>query len=179
MARLPYADADTAPEPVAGLLRELPTMNVFRMLGNASSVFAPWLEWAGAVLHETTVDPVLRQLAILRAVALVPGADYVWIQHEEIARALGMTDAQVEGARTGSGLEGEEALMIELTEGIAVDCSPADEVWERALARFSPRELVELVLILGQYMMVARIAATVQLDPDEREAQHWHLVPGP
>jgi alkylhydroperoxidase family enzyme len=167
MARLPYAQPGTAPEPVGTLLSELPTMTIFRMLGNATTLFGPWLKWAGAVLNKTTLDPTLRQLAILRVAALVPGADYVRIQHEGIARALGATEQQIEGANRGSGLEGDDALIAELADAIAVDCAPSDELWERGLARFSPRELVELVLILGQYMMVARIAATVHLDLDE------------
>lgn len=167
MARLPYVEADTAPESTAGLLRELLPLNIFKMVANASDSFKPWLGWADAVLNKTELDPVLRQLAILRAVALVPGSDYVWIQHEGIARALEMTDSQIEGARTGSGLEGDEAMIVEVAEQIAVDASPTDEVWDRALEALGPRQIVELVMILGQYMMVARIAATVQLDPDE------------
>ena len=55
MARLPYVEPDTAPDAVAGRLRELPRMNVFGMIANATDVFGPWLRWAGAVLNETTL----------------------------------------------------------------------------------------------------------------------------
>jgi len=31
-------------------------------------------------------------------------------------------------------------------------------------ARFTPREIIHLLLLIGQYMMLARIMATVQID---------------
>jgi len=167
MARLPYVDPDTAPEVVAVRLRELLPLNIFRTVAHADDVFSPWLGFAGAVLNDIQLDPVLRQLAVLRLIALSPGADYVWVQHEGIAHALGMTETHLQAARTGEGLEGDEALILSLSEEIVLNVSPSDALWERAKARFSSRELVELLLVIGQYMMVCRIAVTIQLDIDE------------
>jgi 4-carboxymuconolactone decarboxylase len=158
--------ADEAPEPLAGVLSGIPTLNVFGMIANAEDVFEPWLRFAGAVLNQTTVDPVLRQLAILRIAAMSPGCDYMLVQHEGIANAIGMTPAQLEAARTGTGLEGDEQLVMRFAEEVARDVSPSEETWQLVSARFTPRQVVELLLQIGQYMMVARISATTQLDVD-------------
>ncbi|CAB4860732.1 unannotated protein [freshwater metagenome] len=166
MARLPYVDPDTAPAHVAEQLRGVPPMTVLRTVAHAQDVFGPWLRFSGGILNDLALDPVLRELAILRVAALSPGADYEWDQHEVIARQVGATDAQIEGARSGAGLSGDEALIVRFTEEVVRDVGVSDPTWEAAAARWSARELVELLLVIGQYMMVARIIATVRVDPD-------------
>ena len=126
----------------------------------------PWLRWASTLLAELELDPLLRELAILRVAAVTPGAEYEWVQHEAIARAVGASDVQVEGARTGMGLGGDDELVIRFTEQVVRDARPDEVTWARARERFSPRELVELLLVIGQYMMLGRVMATAQIDMD-------------
>jgi 4-carboxymuconolactone decarboxylase len=166
MARLPYVDFDSAPK-AAAAVGNLPPLNVFRMIANAEDVFPAWMRFAGAVLNSTEVDPRLRQLAVLRVAALSPGCDYMLVQHEGIARAIGMTDAELEAARTGTGLSGDDALILRFAEEVVEDVSPSEDTWQEMGSRFTPRQIVEMLLQIGQYMMVARIAATTQLDIDE------------
>jgi 4-carboxymuconolactone decarboxylase len=89
MARLPYAEI---PE-------RTPKLNIFRLLANADTVFKPFMRYGLALLRDTTVDPVVREQAILRVAALTPGADE-WVQHEAIGRAVGMPGAG-DGDRAG------------------------------------------------------------------------------
>src|SRR2546423_9372260 len=133
-------------------------------MANAETAFRPWMRFGAAILTQLELDPLLRELAILRVASLTPGAEYEWVQHEAIARAVGATEAQVEGARTGQGLEGDDVLVVAATEQIVRDAAPDEETFERLAQRFSPREIVELVLTIGQYMLVARVMATAQID---------------
>jgi 4-carboxymuconolactone decarboxylase len=166
MSRLPYVDPDDAPEHVAALLRGLPPLTVLRTVAHAEGAFGAWLSLSGAILNDLALDPILRELAILRVAALSPGAGYEWDQHEAIARQLGATEAQVAGARTGTGLSGVDELVVRFTEEVVRDVGVSDPTWALAAARFSPRELVELTMTIGQYMAVARIIATMRVDPD-------------
>src|SRR5437764_8661596 len=100
MARLPYADPDTAPEPVRRALAAVPPLNVFRMAAHAETAFRPWLAFGGALLSSLQLDARVRELAILR-VARLSGADYEWVQHVPIARAVGATDDQVAAVDRG------------------------------------------------------------------------------
>jgi 4-carboxymuconolactone decarboxylase len=166
VARLPYVDPEQAPEPVRAALERAPDLNIFRLLANAQTAFVPWARFGWALLLELELDPLLRELAILRVAALTPGAEYEWVQHEPIARAVGASDAQVEGARTGQGLDGDDALVVRFTEQVVRDARPDEATFARASERFSPRELVELLLVIGQYMMLARLMATAEIDMD-------------
>jgi 4-carboxymuconolactone decarboxylase len=170
MSRIPYVDPATASEPVREALERLPQLNVFRLMANAETAFRPWLAFGGALLGNGALDHVTRELAILRVAALTPGAEYEWVQHERIARDVGATDAQVEGARTGEGLTGDDALVVRFTEQVVRDAQPDDATFAAASERWSPRELVELLLVIGQYMMLARVMATLEIELDEPAA---------
>jgi 4-carboxymuconolactone decarboxylase len=166
MARLPYLTAAEAGPAVAARLRELPQLNVYGLVGHAEGIFEPWLDLAGAVLNAVDFDPVLREVAILRVAALSPGAEYEWDQHSEIARQLGIEEAVIESARSGEGLSGDAELVATFTEQVVLDVAPDDQTLDRALARFGPRGVIELMMIIGQYMLVARVMASCRIDPD-------------
>ena len=95
MARLPYVDPAGASEPVRDALERVPPLNIFRMMANADSAFRPWLRWGAALLGKLELDPLLRELAILRVARLTPHAEYEWVQHVPIAQAVGASDEQV------------------------------------------------------------------------------------
>jgi alkylhydroperoxidase family enzyme len=168
VSRLPYIRAEDAPPEVADALRRAPQLNVFALMANAPTAFRPWLRWGGALLGDLALDPVLRELAILRVAALSPGAEYEWVQHEAIARAVGVTDAQIEAVRPlqHGPLEGDALLVVRFTDEVVRDVAPTDATYAALAARVSPREIVELLQVIGQYMMLARIMATAQIDPD-------------
>ena len=158
MARLPYAEpANPA----------VPKLNIFRLLANADTIFEPWARYGLALLRDTTVDPVVRELAILRVAALTPGAEYEWVQHEAIARGVGATDEQIAACRTGEGAEGTDAVVLRFTEEVVRDATPSDDTFATMTQRFATQEVVELLLVIGQYMTLARVMATAQIDLDE------------
>ena len=168
MARLPYVRPQDASPEVAEALRAGPQLNLFALMANAPTAYRPWLRWGGVLLTGLQLDPVLRELAILRVAALSPGAEYEWDQHEAIARAVGVTDAQIEavrGAQPGP-LDEDAQIVVRFTDEVVRDVAPTDATYEALAARLSPREIVELLQVIGQYMMLARIMATAQIDPD-------------
>ncbi len=174
MARLPYVDPADAPPDVAKALDRLPQLNVFRMLANADSAFVPWLRWAGALLSDLQLDPLLRELAILRVAQLTPHAEYEWVQHAPIAKAVGATDEQVSAIEAGV-IEGPdfrevERAVLRFTTEVVKDARAGDAAFDELAALLPPREIVELLMVIGNYMLVARVMATAELEIDEPAA---------
>ena len=168
MARLPYVDPDQAPAPVREALERVPPINIFRMVANASSAFRPWLAFGGALLSSLELDARVRELVILR-VGRLSGAGYEWAQHVPIALAVGATQEEVDAVGSGS-LEafGElERDVLRFTEEVVRDVRASDEALEAVRRWLSPREVVELLLVIGQYMLVARVAETAGIEIDE------------
>jgi 4-carboxymuconolactone decarboxylase len=171
VARLPYVDPGDAPEPVRDALGRVPPLNIFRMMANADTAFRPWLRWGAALLGELQLDPLLRELAILRVARLTPHAEYEWVQHVPIARAVGATDDQVEALERDDPeadcFSGDQRLVLQFTTEVLEDAQASDETLERISAVLAPREVVELLMVIGQYMMVARVMATTRMEIDE------------
>jgi alkylhydroperoxidase family enzyme len=171
VARLPYVDPAGAPEPVRDALDRVPPLNIFRMMANAETAFRPWLRWGAALLGELQLDPLLRELSILRVARLTPHAEYEWVQHVPIAQAVGATDDQVaalerDDADAPCFSAGERAVLRFTTE-VLRDAQATDETLDQLAAILSPREVVELLMVIGQYMMVARVMATTRMELDE------------
>jgi alkylhydroperoxidase family enzyme len=171
MARLPYVDPANASEPVRDALGRVPALNIFRMMANADSAFRPWLRWAAALLGRLELDPLLRELAILRVARLTPHAEYEWVQHVPIAEAVGATEEQV------AALERDEPeadcfseaqrLVLRFTTEVVRDARASEEALAGLTQAMSPREIVELLMVIGNYMMVARVMATTDMELDE------------
>jgi alkylhydroperoxidase family enzyme len=171
MARLPYLDPDAAPERVREALDAVPPLNVFRTMAHAETAFRPWLRWGGVLLGDLQLDPVLRELAILRVARLTPHADYEWVQHVPIALAVGATQEQVDAIERddleADALDGLQCAVLRFTEEVVRDARASDATFAAVAEALSPREIVELLMVIGQYMMLARVMATVDLELDE------------
>ena len=171
MARLPYVDPERAPQPVREVLDRMPPLNVFRMMANAESAFRPWMRWGGVLLNDLALDPLLRELAILRVARLTPHAEYEWVQHVPIARSVGATGDHI-AALEHDDLEAEvftpeQRAVLRFTTEVLREARASDETFAAVAVHLSPREIVELLMVIGQYMMLARVMATTEMELDE------------
>lgn len=171
MARLPYVDPDAMPAKVREVYDRLPVkLNVFRMMAHAETSFRPLIQLGTSILAFQQLDGKLRELAILR-VANLSGASYEWAQHVPIAKAAGATDEQVAALERGSAdaacFDDTERLVLRFATELIRDVRVSDETMAAAAKRFPHREIVELVLAVGYYMMIARLLETTGVDLDE------------
>jgi 4-carboxymuconolactone decarboxylase len=170
MARLPTLDLDDAEPAVRTALERLPQLAIFATVANAQGTFVNWLRFGGDCLDARWFDPVLRELAILRVARLTPGAGYEWVQHVPILLAVGGSAEQVaalEADDVESEALGEDGcLVVRFTSQVVRDATPDDATFAAMRARFTPAEITQLLLVIGQYMMVARVMATAQLEVD-------------
>ena len=170
MARLPYVDPSSAPPKVREALEQLPPLNIFRMLAHAEEAVRPFLRLGGAILGQGELDPRRRELAILRTAAIT-GARYEWIQHEAIARGVGATDEQIDAVRRGvlhsDAFDDDDRLVLNCAEELLRDDGIRETTFAAAKERLSDREIVELILAVGYYRMLAALMNSVAIDLDE------------
>ena len=171
MARITPLDPGAAEPRVREVLERLPPLKIFATVANAQGSFVNWLRFGGDCLDGRLFDPVLRELAILRVARLTPGAEYEWVQHVPILLAVGGTRAQVDALEADdvdvAAFDADARLVLRFTSQVVTDASPDEETFAAMSARFSAAEIVQLLLVIGQYMMVARVMATAQIDLDQ------------
>jgi alkylhydroperoxidase family enzyme len=170
MARLPVLDPADAEPAVRAALDRLPPLAIFGTVANAQGTFLNWLRFGGDCLDARWFDPVLRELAILRVARLTPGAEYEWVQHVPILLAVGGSQEQVDALEAddvdADALGEDGRLVVRFTTQVVRDATPDETTFAAMSARFTPAEIVQLLLVIGQYMTVARVMATAQLEVD-------------
>jgi alkylhydroperoxidase family enzyme len=170
MARLPLVDPERAAPEVAEVLRALPApLGIFRLMAHAPTCLRPLVALGTAILGRQQLDPKLRELAVLQAAVLTPGR-YEWVQHVPIAKAVGASQAEIDAVECSDW----EAACFDETTRLALrfgahtlkDAAVPDALFEALAARLAPREIVELVLTLGYYSMLARLTEVTGLELD-------------
>ncbi len=138
------------------------------MVAHAETAFRPWLRFGAALLTELELDPVLRELAVLE-VARLSRSEYEWVQHRAIALGVGADENQVEAVERGdeSRLAERERVVVGFTREAVRDVRASDAALEEIQEFLCPREIVELLLVIGHYMAVARVAETTGIEVDE------------
>ena len=161
MPRLPLA------EPRDGA--EHAPLKLFRMVAHAESAYAPWLQYGGTLLTQLELDPLLRELAILQ-VARRLDSHYEWVQHDPIARAVGATGEQIEAIQAGRdddpAFDADQSLVLRLTRTAVSEGAASEEQVAELAERLGPRQLVELLLVIGNYTAIAMLIASTGLEPD-------------
>jgi 4-carboxymuconolactone decarboxylase len=170
MARLPVLDPADAQPDVSAALQRLPPLAIFAVVANAQGSFVNWLRFGGDCLDAGLFDPVLRELAILRVARMTPGAGYEWAQHVPILLAVGGSSAQVQALEEqdleADALGEDGRLIVAFTTQVVRDATPDEATFAAMSARFTTAQITQLLLVIGQYMMLARVMATAQLEVD-------------
>ena len=169
MARIPPRDPETAPEPVAKVIAGTP-LALLGIVGHADTAFEPRLRYSNALLRELELDPLLRELAILQ-VAHLSGSEYEWTQHVPIAEAFGASAELVAAIEAGesepAAASPEQRAVLAFTAEVMNDGAAGEQAVAAMRSQLGDRGLVELLLVIGNYMGLARLIATVGLEPHE------------
>lgn len=166
MARIPYFDPATATGRSADVYAKLPPLNVFRMLGHSGDLLPAFVTMGNQLLMHGTLDPVLREIAIVR-VGLLCGSGYEVQQHDAICRRLGMSDALITAIRDGAdapAFDDLQAMVMRYTDDVVHNVRASDATFEPLRARLSVKALSELTMAIGFYMMVSRFLETFDVD---------------
>ncbi len=109
--------------------------------------------------------PRLREVAVLR-VAHRRDCTYEWEHHVEMAKAEGLTDADVEAIRNGEANDELDRLVVRATDELEDKSNLTDETWAALGEHLSERQRMDFVFTVGAYGMLAMAFNTfgVQLE---------------
>jgi len=173
MPRIPYSTTETQSAETQELLSKLAPLNIFKMMANAPHTVRSFVDLGGTFLFDGLLDPVDREIAILR-VGYLSNASYETAQHEKIGRDVGVTDALIDAVKAGptaSGLTPHQSALIAFVDDLVANVRASDVTFDPMLAALGPAATQELTLITGYYMMVCRFLETFDVEIEEGGAK--------
>lgn len=171
MARIPYSDAAEHSESVREYIRRSGGLNILRMLSHAGpATFEGFNQLSRGLMIESKLDPQLREIAILR-VGHLSRAAYEIYHHEAVGRAVGLTEQQLEAIRAGDAaaavLSPPQRAVLAFADDVVLNVRAGDTTLAAVRAVLDDSDLVELIMVIGCYMMVARLLETTGVDIDQ------------
>jgi 4-carboxymuconolactone decarboxylase len=181
MPRIPYADPATLPENVRNAVARAP-INVVRMMaGTSDAVFDGFSKFSGAFYGPASSLPAaLREVAILR-VGYMSHAPYETFQHEASARLAGLGDSQIEAIKHGGehveALDPVQQVVLSFTEDVVKNVKASDANLAAVRKHLSDKQVLDLTMLIGLYMMVSRFLETAGVELDTKALDWKNVVP--
>jgi 4-carboxymuconolactone decarboxylase len=135
--------------------------------GQVSGPFEPWLHAPGLADHaqklgaylrfHSALAPALAELAIL-VTARHWQAEFEWHAHARLARAAGIPDAVIEAIRTDAEptlADPRSRAVYALARELHTTRTLSDATYAAAEAALGERALVDLIGLLGYYVLVS------------------------
>lgn len=144
-------------------------LNLSRVLAHAVTI-QPGIGLAvQGMMTGIEVPPLERQICVLAVLHLDRGA-YEWAQHLEVSKAMGIADAKVAAIaddRFGDPIfDDREKALLAFTRQVVKTVRVDDFVFNAVAAFYSPRQIVELIHVIGIYMLFVRVSEVAELEID-------------
>ena len=165
-----HPEAFTAEQ--AEVARDRESLNLARVFVQNPGVYRAFIPLAEQLFLRSSLPPREREILILRAMQLCD-EKYDLPHHVVIARDIGMSDADIEAARQGGdGLPPFEQTVAKAAEELVREHCIRDATWQALAARYSVPQQMEVVFLVGLYVMMAMGTKSfgIQLEGDPGEA---------
>lgn len=144
-------------------------LNFFKAMVHHPKLLEKWTVFAARLLGKGILEPRVRELIVLRTVHNC-GATYEWVHHAAIAQENGLTDAEVRAVAEGPDSPAwspRERSLLQAVDELHRDSVIADATFAALARTFDPAELVEIVLLVGNYHLVSYFVRSfaVPLEP--------------
>jgi alkylhydroperoxidase family enzyme len=161
--------AATAAAKEHGLPAQIAELSVFRVLLRHPGVAKALQGMLAALLFRGTLDPRLRELAILR-IGWVTGSEYEWTQHWRVSKQLGLADEVLLAARDWRGAaclsEADRSVLAATDETLERGAISAS-TWAELEKHLSAEQRIELVAAIGNWRLFSSLLRSLEIPLEE------------
>jgi alkylhydroperoxidase family enzyme len=144
-------------------------MNFAAVLVNHPKLYRVFMPVIAKTIAKTDLPPRDRQILVLRTLAL-SGEVYEARHHELISHGAGLTDADIEAARTdGASLTPFEHLLVKAADELVHQRRLGDATWAALSERYSRVQMMELVAVVGVYTMMSMLTLSCEMQLEDAE----------
>ncbi len=130
-----------------------------------ANLYLAHMGFGGKFLSDGEISIRDRELAVLR-IGWLSQAPFEWGAHVKIAKRNGVTSEEVARIKEGSDAEGwtdHERALIRAMEELHFNSMITDETWALLAKSYNEKQLIEIVLMAGQYKTVAYLQNSLRL----------------
>lgn len=148
-----------------------PRYEIILQLAQNPELTIPFLEYNKHLMFHSSLSHRVRELVTL-AVAWTCKSEYEWLSHVRDGLRVGLTDEDIEAVKAGAASphwdEFHRDLML-LVDEMRDSYDISDELWGRLAAHFSPREMMDLIFTIGNYIMFSSVLNGMRARPEAGE----------
>lgn len=142
--------------------------NLFLTLGRHRPLFRGWLRFAGRLMPGGRLPRRETELVILR-VAHLADCPYEFDHHVRLGRRAGVLAPDVTRVVAGPSAPGwspREQAVLGAVDALHHQKNLTDPEWSALTQHLPDREILELLLLVGHYEMLATTITTLRIQPD-------------
>jgi 4-carboxymuconolactone decarboxylase len=130
----------------------------FGLMLHVPELGLPLQELGSAIRYRTALTDRSREIAILK-VAVSCASDFEWYAHERVARAVGISDAELADLRNAAFRPPDpaEAAVAELCDLLLDGADVDDERYQKLSDALGAERLFEVTVLVGYYRTLAAL----------------------
>ena len=129
--------------------------NIFGVLCRDMPLMEAWRDFGLFTMVGASVDPVFREVLILRT-SILSDCAYEWHHHRRIGLTLGMSEESLEQIRSGAATgDADQNLAIRCANELASTRRLSDPTWSEMVDRFGLPTTLDAVFTVGAYTALA------------------------
>jgi 4-carboxymuconolactone decarboxylase len=146
-------------------------LKLFRVIAHNRALLDKFRSLGSYLLNFGTLDPVEREIVIHRTCARCR-SEYEWGVHVAVfGRDVGLSDDQlwstVHGTANDAVWSPRQALLIRLVDELHATSGLSEKLWAQLVGRWSPEQLVELLVVVGQYHTISFLTNALDVELED------------
>ncbi len=153
---------------LAGRVSGTEPPKLFLTMGRQRALFRGWLRFAARLMPFGKLPRRETELVILR-VAHLRSCDYEFDHHVALSRRFGVNERDLRCVRIGPddpGWTARESAILATVDALVSRQDLTEQEWNHISAFLNDPLIIELVLLVGHYDMLATFLNTLRISPD-------------
>ena len=143
--------------------------NLSRLLKQAPTLAPAVTNFNQIMATDIAIPPHEREIMVLAVLHLDRG-EYEWAQHRRVADFMGIPKAKVDAIaaeKFGDPVfTDRERALLAFTRQVVKTVRVDDPTFNAVAAFYTPRQIVESILVISNYMMILRVSEVAELPID-------------
>ena len=141
-------------------------LDLFVTMARHEALLTTYFPFLCTLLSRSGVPPRDRELVILE-IARLCACEYEWVHHARLADDAGVARHEIRRLVEGApGWGGFDRALLRTTDELVRSRTVDDATWAELALRYDEPQMLELVVLVGHYVMIATTIGALRLEAE-------------